>query len=49
LTPAYDCVALAAAVDYFHGTLTSRFDAVSATEIILKPSVREKGLVELLK
>jgi hypothetical protein len=49
LTPAYDCVAIAAAVDYFHGTLTARFDAVSETEIILKPSVCAFGLVELFK
>ena len=49
LTPAYDCVAIAAAVDYFHGTLTQRFDPVSATEIILKPIECEKGLLELFK
>lgn len=49
LTPAYDCVALAAAADYFNGTLSTRFDDISVTEISLKSSVRTKGLRELLK
>lgn len=55
LTPAYDCVALAAAFDYFRGTpaALARFDRGvhdrPSNEIVLKPDIRAMGLAEILK
>lgn len=49
LTPAYDVVAIAAALDYFNGTLSDRFQVVSEREIILKPDECGKGLSALFK
>ena len=50
LTPAYDCIAMLAAFDFFKGTLHEHFETdIGSGEILLQKSVLDKGLEVLLK